>query len=349
MPTTPSSPFVLPMQRSPCVIRSSMYFQTAVHKPHSCTSFCALNMNATTVFLFAALCVSAVAEVPLWELTPIPPVEVSGEGPPPPESSEGPPLSDQRIVGGNEAEPYKRGYQAALTSGKGFCGGVVISKLFVLTAAHCIPGNRNEQMNVTVGIHDLKVKEKFTQRIPVAKAFVHPDYYSGRQGPINDIAVLKLEQEIKMTDKVFPLKLPTHPVKADTPVVVTGWGRTMSEDNKRLTTLQEIVTRIMTAQRCKQQVPFAGESIFCTHATNVSPCNGDSGGPAMHEGYLVGLVSFGARGCTTNIPQGFTSVYYHLKWIERAMHPNYTDLNGCGILDLSLVLIVLAQLFLYRI
>ncbi|ROT69283.1 putative granzyme B-like [Penaeus vannamei] len=87
-------------------------------------------------------------------------------------------------------------------------------------------------MNVTVGIHDLKVKEKFTQRIPVAKAFVHPDYYSGRQGPINDIAVLKLEQEIKMTDKVFPLKLPTHPVKADTPVVVTGWGRTMSEDNK---------------------------------------------------------------------------------------------------------------------
>nr|XP_027238814.1 granzyme G-like isoform X2 [Penaeus vannamei] len=195
-------------------------------------------MSATTVFLFAALCVSAVAEAPLWELTPIPPVEVSGEGPPPPESSEGPPLSDQRIVGGNEAEPYKRGYQAALTSGKGFCGGVVISKLFVLTAAHCIPGNRNEQMNVTVGIHDLKVKEKFTQRIPVAKAFVHPDYYSGRQGPINDIAVLKLEQEIKMTDKVFPLKLPTHPVKADTPVVVTGWGRTRrlrgSSDARRI-------------------------------------------------------------------------------------------------------------------
>ncbi|ROT65885.1 putative granzyme B-like [Penaeus vannamei] len=226
---TPPSPFVLPMQRSPCVIRSSMYFQTAVHKPHSCTSFCALNMSATTVFLFAALCVSAVAEVPLWELTPIPPVEVPAEGPA---------LSNQRIVGGYEAEPYKRGYQAALTSGKYFCGGVVISKLFVLTAAHCISGNKNEQMNVTVGIHNLKVKEKFTQRIPVAKAFVHPDYYSGRHGPTNDIAVLKLEQEIKMTDKVFPLKLPTHPVKADTPVVVTGWGRTRrlrgSSDARRI-------------------------------------------------------------------------------------------------------------------
>nr|XP_027222955.1 myeloblastin-like [Penaeus vannamei] len=156
-------------------------------------------MFAILTFLFAALCVSAVTEVPLWELTPIPPVEVSGEGPPPPESSEGPPLSDQRIVGGNEAEPYKRGYQAAWTTGKYFCGGVVISKLFVLTAAHCISGNKNEQMNVTVGIHNLKVKEKFTQRIPVAKAFVHPDYYSGRHGPTNDIAVLKLEQEIKMT------------------------------------------------------------------------------------------------------------------------------------------------------
>ncbi|ROT83714.1 Granzyme G [Penaeus vannamei] len=81
-------------------------------------------------------------------------------------------------------------------------------------------------MTVTVGIHDLKVKESFTQVIPVAKAFLHPDYHGGFGGITNDIAVLKLEQKIKMTDKVFPIKLPTHPVKADTPVVVTGWGRT---------------------------------------------------------------------------------------------------------------------------
>nr|XP_027227590.1 chymotrypsin-2-like [Penaeus vannamei] len=150
-----------------------------------------------------------------------------------------------------------------------------------------------------------------------------------------------------MTDKVFPIKLPTHPVKADTPVVVTGWGRTMSETKK--TTLQEIVTRTITVQKCKETFRFVDETIICTRATNVSPCNGDSGGPAMYEGYLVGLVSFGRRGCKTDTPQGFTSVYHHLKWIERAMHPNYKDPNGCGILDLSLVLIVLAQLFLYLI
>nr|XP_027227577.1 trypsin-like [Penaeus vannamei] len=135
--------------------------------------------------------------------TPIPPVEVSGEGPPPPESSEGPPLSDQRIVGGYEAEPYKRGYQVLFRTSGSYCGGVVFSELFVLTAAHCIPG-KNRRMTVTVGIHDLKVKESFTQVIPVAKAFLHPDYYGGR-GITNDIAVLKLEQKIKMTVEGHPL------------------------------------------------------------------------------------------------------------------------------------------------
>nr|XP_027227579.1 granzyme C-like [Penaeus vannamei] len=211
-------------------------------------------MSATTVFLFAALCVSAVAEVPLWELTPIPPVEVSGEGPPPPESSEGPPLSDQRIVGGNEAEPYKRGYQAALTSGKYFCGGVVISKLFVLTAAHCISGNKNEQMNVTVGIHNLKVKEKFTQRIPVAKAFVHPDYYSGRHGPTNDIAVLKLEQEIKMTALRPTLLNIVQQFNLDVgSAKITLPDQPINEDPSSLTEDQEVSRQIGLAARVSRQ------------------------------------------------------------------------------------------------
>lgn len=49
-----------------------------------------------------------------------------------------------RIVGGNEAErhqfPYKAGLVVHLASGNGFCGGALISKTYVMTAAHCING-----------------------------------------------------------------------------------------------------------------------------------------------------------------------------------------------------------------
>nr|XP_027238803.1 trypsin-2-like [Penaeus vannamei] len=281
---------------------------------------------------------------------PLPPVEVPAEGPP---------LHGTRIVGGFEAEPYERGYQAFLSGGGGVCGAAVISELFVLTAAHCIPKKSDARMTVTVGIHDRRVKEDFTQTIPVAKTFVHPRYKPKEGHLKGDIALLKLEEKVHMNDKVFPIKLPTRNVDEYMEVVVTGWGRTLSEVTKPLTTLQEIVTRTIPLKECENYFRWVDKSIFCTTAANwdVGPCNGDSGGPAMHEGYLVGLVSFSTKGCKTAYPQGFTNVYFYLNWIKEKMghndHQNKnlatftTEHNGCGILDMSLVLIVLAQLYLY--
>ncbi|ROT83712.1 Granzyme B [Penaeus vannamei] len=216
--------------------------------------------------------------------------------------AEGPPLHGTRIVGGFEAEPYERGYQAFLSGGGGVCGAAVISELFVLTAAHCIPKKSDARMTVTVGIHDRRVKEDFTQTIPVAKTFVHPRYKPKEGHLKGDIALLKLEEKVHMNDKVFPIKLPTRNVDEYMEVVVTGWGRTLSEVTKPLTTLQEIVTRTIPLKECENYFRWVDKSIFCTTAANwdVGPCNGDSGGPAMHEGYLVGLVSFSTKGSSMN-------------------------------------------------
>lgn len=49
-----------------------------------------------------------------------------------------------RIVGGVEADrhqfPYQVGLVTHLATGNGFCGGSLVSKNYVLTAAHCIDG-----------------------------------------------------------------------------------------------------------------------------------------------------------------------------------------------------------------
>ncbi|KAK7795324.1 hypothetical protein U0070_000146, partial [Myodes glareolus] len=48
---------------------------------------------------------------------------------------------------------------------KGCCGGFLVKDNFVLTAAHC----RGSSMKVTLGAHDIKIKEETQQIFPVTK------------------------------------------------------------------------------------------------------------------------------------------------------------------------------------
>ncbi|XP_055411813.1 granzyme H-like isoform X4 [Bubalus kerabau] len=88
----------------------------------------------------------------------------------------GQPFLSEEIIGGHEAKPHSRPYMAFVQfldemSWKR-CGGVLIQKDFVLTAAHC----RGSSINVTLGAHNIKQQERTQQVIQVKKAIHHPDY-----------------------------------------------------------------------------------------------------------------------------------------------------------------------------
>ncbi|KAK7795105.1 hypothetical protein U0070_021427 [Myodes glareolus] len=89
---------------------------------------------------------------------------------------------------------------------KSRCGGFLVKDNFVLTAAHC----RGSSMKVTLGAHNVTIKEKTQQIIPVAKAIPHPDY--NLMDNSNDIMPLKLERKAKRTKAVKPLNLPRRKV-----------------------------------------------------------------------------------------------------------------------------------------
>ncbi|XP_059565399.1 mast cell protease 1A-like isoform X2 [Myotis daubentonii] len=162
------------------------------------------------------------------------------------------------IIGGHEARPHSRPYMAYLRikDKKEFlCGGVLVQKNYVLTAAHC----KGRSISVKLGAHNIKEKEKTQQDILVKRAIPHPKF-NKRKGTY-DIMLLQLERNIEQTDAVKPLPPPRGkdlPRPGDN-CTVAGWGE-VTRRGPGSDTLQE----------------------------------GDSGGPLLCRNGIQGIVSYGS-------------------------------------------------------
>ena len=113
------------------------------------------------------------------------------------------------IVDGKETTQGFFPWQVAIYEEDTFlCGGSLIGKKHVLSAAHCFKGleNEPERFKITLGDHDRTDTIGVEQNVNVKKITLHSSYE--RQSTVNDISLIELQDEAKLSDFIQIICLP---------------------------------------------------------------------------------------------------------------------------------------------
>jgi secreted trypsin-like serine protease len=232
--------------------------------------------------------------------------------------------------------PSLRGRKFSLS-----CSGVFIGQGKIVTAAHCFPPFIEAPVDGVVKKINLINREveifswyragspEFSG-LKTSKFNIHPDYEYGWQNnvknvwnpsvPINDIAVVKFQGTLPFNKA--PISLDNSPLTSinNQSFNLSGFGKS-NRSQIQIPQLRRVSLPLLNTLRNGSDVAV-GRGSFQTPTDLPHPqggCIGDSGGPVVLGGKLVGVISRGPGpengGCFAGVTI-FTSIYSSLNWIN---------------------------------
>ncbi|XP_063595478.1 clotting factor G beta subunit-like [Penaeus indicus] len=251
--------------------------------------------------------------------------------------------SDNRIVNGSAASDGEYPYQVALIIRIGAeifsCGGSIIKRRWILTAAHCFyddSGNIATSIEVRYGSIDIRLGKSLTS----TSFIIHPKYKPDRQA--HDIGLVKLPEALQYEENpnVLPICLSLEEDnRFEGKAVATGWGD-IYFGGSPVNILREVELDLIPMSVCKTKAKLPPDSnkVLCTLTPYKDTCQGDSGGPLVvrideKKWVQVGIVSYGFECARPDHPGVYTRVSAYLDWISGST--GGTDCDSASLSPLS--------------
>ncbi|MBZ4320403.1 S1 family peptidase [Streptomyces huiliensis] len=256
-----------------------------------------------------------------------------------------PATADERlVVGGQEVKTADAPWAVALASrarfgttrSGQFCGGVVVARSTIVTAAHCLTRDvlgtepsAATDLRVIVGRDDLRGTAG--KELAVKEAWVNPDFSAGTNA--GDVGVITLAEPLP-DGRTIAMAQQGEPVyAANTPAMVYGWGDTQGNGSYS-DTLRAAPVLVLGDELCEQAYPgglegaYDRKTMLCAGWAEggKDACQGDSGGPLVAGGRLVGLVSWGS-GCAQ---PGRPGVYTRISAVSAMVTAHSVDKKPHG-------------------